>query len=45
MSSLQKQAVLICVICALAALLTAGITLTLLKKGKPAPAEPAASES
>lgn len=45
MSSLQKQAVLICVVCALAALLTAGITLTLLKKGKPAPAEPAASES
>ena len=45
MSSLQKQAVLICVICALAALLTAGITLTLLKKGKPAPAEPDASES
>ena len=45
MSSLQKQAVLVCVICALAALLTAGITLTLLKKGKPAPAEPAASES
>ena len=45
MSSLQKQAVLICVVCALAALLTAGITLTLLKKGKPAPAEPDASES
>ena len=44
-SSIQKQAVLVCVICALAALLTAGITLTLLKKGKPAPAEPAASES
>lgn len=45
MSSLQKQAVLICVVCALAALLTAGITLTLLKKGKPVPAEPDASES
>lgn len=45
MSSLQKQAVLICVVCALAALLTTGITLTLLKKGKPAPAEPDASES
>ena len=34
MSSMQKQAVLVCVICALAALLTISITLTLLKRGK-----------
>ena len=34
MSSMQKQAVLVCVICALAALLTVSITLTLLKRGK-----------
>ena len=44
MSPLQKQAVLVCVICALAALLTVGITLTLLKKGK-AVEEPAPSTS
>lgn len=31
---MQKQAVLVCVICALAALLTISITLTLLKRGK-----------
>lgn len=35
MTSLQRQAVLVCVVCALAALLTVGITLTLLKRGKP----------
>ena len=34
MTSLQRQAVLVCVVCALAALLTVGITLTLLKRGK-----------
>ena len=35
MTSLQRQAVLVCVVCALAALLSVGITLTLLKRGKP----------
>ncbi|MED9976946.1 MAG: SGNH/GDSL hydrolase family protein, partial [Faecalibacterium sp.] len=35
LTSLQRQAVLVCVVCALAALLTVGITLTLLKRGKP----------
>ena len=46
MTSLQRQAVLVCVVCALAALLTIGITLTLLKRGKPeVPADqPASSE-
>ncbi len=44
MTPMQKQAVLVCVICALAALLTIGITLTLLKKGKE-PAAPSVSES
>ena len=34
MTNLQRQAVLVCVVCALAALLTIGITLTLLKRGK-----------
>ena len=34
MTPLQRQAVLVCVVCALAALLTIGITLTLLKRGK-----------
>ena len=34
MTSLQRQAVLVCVVCALAALLTVGITLTLLKRAK-----------
>ena len=44
MTSLQRQAVLVCVVCALAALLTIGITLTLLKRGKPeVPADPSAS--
>ena len=35
MTPLQRQAVLVCVVCALAALLTIGITLTLLKRGQP----------
>lgn len=44
MTSLQRQAVLVCVVCALAALLTVGITLTLLKRGKPeTPGAPADS--
>ena len=44
MTSLQRQAVLVCVVCALAALLTVGITLTLLKRGKPeTPGAPAGS--
>ena len=34
MTNLQRQAVLVCVVCALAALLTIGITMTLLKRGK-----------
>ena len=34
MTPLQRQAVLVCVVCALAALVTIGITLTLLKRGK-----------
>ena len=43
MTPMQKQAVLVCVICVLAALLTAGITTALLKRGKtPAANEPAA---
>ena len=46
MTSLQRQAVLVCVVCALAALLTVGITLTLLKRGKPeTPGTPADGES
>lgn len=44
MSDLQKQAVLVCVICALAALLTIGITLTLLGRGKQ-PDTPASESS
>ena len=45
MTPMQKQAVLVCVICVLAALLTAGITTALLKRGKtPAAIEPAVSE-
>ena len=40
LTPMQKQAVLVCVICALAALLTIGITLTLLKRGKNPAAEP-----
>lgn len=38
MTPMQKQAVLVCVICVLAALLTASITLTLLKKKAEGPA-------
>ena len=34
LTPLQKQAVLVCTVCALALLLTIGITLTLLKRGK-----------
>ena len=45
MTPMQKQAALVCVICVLAALLTAGITTALLKRGKtPAVNEPAVSE-
>jgi len=36
---MQKQAVLVCIVCALAVLLTIGITLTLIKRGK-TPAAP-----
>ena len=43
MSPMQKQAVLVCVICVLAALLTASITLTLLKKKAAGPADSTAS--
>ena len=42
MTPMQKQAVLVCVICVLAALLTASITLTLLKKKGESPASSAA---
>ena len=43
---MQKQAVLVCTVCALAAVLTIGITLTLLKRGKTpsAPVEQPSSE-
>ncbi len=34
LTSMQKQAVLVCIVCALAALLTVGITLTLIQRGK-----------
>ena len=34
LTPLQKQAVLVCIVCALAALLTIGITLNLLRRGK-----------
>ena len=34
LTPMQKQAVLVCVVCALAALLTIGITLVLIKRGK-----------
>ena len=34
LTPMQKQAVLVCIVCALAALLTIGITLTMLKRGK-----------
>ena len=39
LTPMQKQAVLVCIVCALAALLTIGITLVLIHRGK----EPAAS--
>lgn len=44
---MRRQAMLVCVVCALAVLLTAGITVTLLKRGKPAetPETPASSEA
>ena len=38
LTPMQKQAVLVCIVCALAALLTIGITLVLIHRGK----EPAA---
>ena len=43
MTPMQKQAVLVCILCVLAVLLTFGITTTLLKKEEPAPSvsEPA----
>ena len=46
LTSMQKQAVLVCIICALAALLTVGITLTLIQRGKGTglPAEQPGSE-
>ena len=34
LTPMQKQAVLVCTVCALALLLTIGVTLTLLKRGK-----------
>ena len=34
LTPMQKQAVLVCIVCALATLLTIGITLTMLKRGK-----------
>ena len=46
LTPMQKQAVLVCSVCALAAVLTIGITLTLLKRGKTpaAPVEQPSSE-
>ena len=46
LTPMQKQAVLVCAVCALAAVLTIGITLTLLKRGKTpsAPVEQPSSE-
>ncbi len=46
LTPMQKQAVLVCAVCALAALLTIGITLTLIKRGKTpaAPVEQPSSE-
>ena len=43
---MQKQAVLVCSVCALAAILTIAITMTLLKRGKTpaAPVEQPSSE-
>ncbi len=34
LTPMQKQAVLVCIVCALAALLTIGITLTMLKRAR-----------
>ena len=47
LTPMQKQAVLVCIVCALAALLTIGITLTLIKRGKnpAAPVEQPSSET
>ena len=39
MTPMQKQAVLVCTICALAVLLTVGITLVLLRRGKTPPSD------
>ena len=43
LTPMQKQAVLVCIVCALAALLTIGITLTMLKRGKNPTEQPGAS--
>lgn len=43
LTPMQKQAVLVCIVCALAALLTIGITLTMLKRGKPGVEQPDSS--
>ena len=40
LTPMQKQAVLVCIVCALAALLTIGITLTMLKRGKTSTEQP-----
>lgn len=40
LTPMQKQAVLVCIVCALAALLTIGITLTMLKRGKTTTEQP-----
>ena len=40
LTPMQKQAVLVCIVCALAALLTIGITLTMLKRGKSTTEQP-----
>lgn len=48
LTPMQKQAILVCVVCALAILLTTGITLSLLKRGKPTQTpsqQPSSSES
>lgn len=48
LTPMQKQAILVCVVCALAILLTTGITLSLLKRGKPTQTptpQPASSEA
>ena len=40
MTPMQHRAVLVCILCVLAVLLTFGITTTLLKKEEPAPSVP-----